>query len=78
MKKVTLILAIAAVMVACQTQENKQENMSNQVIENILTRVSVRQFTGEKISAEQTETLLRCALAAPSAVNQQPWKNLRR
>ena len=53
MKKVTLILAIAAVMVACQTQENKQENMSNQVIENILTRVSVRQFTGEKISAEQ-------------------------
>ncbi len=59
MKKVTFILAIAAVMVACQTQENKQENMSNQVIENILTRVSVRQFTGEKISAEQTETLLR-------------------
>lgn len=74
MKKVTFILAIAAVMVACQTQENKQEDMSNQVIENILTRVSVRQFTGEKISDEQTETLLRCALAAPSAVNQQPWK----
>lgn len=48
--------------------------MQQAVIENIMTRVSVRQFTGEKISDEQVESLLRCALAAPSAMNKQPWE----
>ena len=47
--------------------------MQNPAIENIMTRVSVRQFTGEKISAEQIDTLLRAAMAAPSAINKQPW-----
>ena len=47
--------------------------MTNPAIENIMTRVSVRQFTGEKISAEQLDTLLRAAMAAPSAINKQPW-----
>ena len=43
------------------------------VIENILTRKSVRYFTGDTISQAQVETLLRCAMAAPSAMNKQPW-----
>ncbi len=42
-------------------------------IENIMTRTSVRAFTGEAISQEQIDTLLRCAMAAPSALNKQPW-----
>lgn len=42
-------------------------------IDNILTRVSVRQFTGEPISQQQIDTLLQCAMAAPSAINKQPW-----
>lgn len=47
--------------------------MKNEAIENLMTRVSVREFTGEKISAEQIDTLLRAAIAAPSALNKQPW-----
>ena len=47
--------------------------MKNDVFDNIMTRVSVREFTGEKISAEQIDTLLRAAMAAPSAINKQPW-----
>ena len=43
------------------------------VIENILTRKSVRYFTGDTIPQAQIETLLRCAMAAPSAMNRQPW-----
>ena len=38
-----------------------------------MTRVSVREFTGEKISEAQIDTLLRAAMAAPSAINKQPW-----
>ena len=43
------------------------------VLETIQTRVSIRHFTGEAVSGEQTEQLLRAAMAAPSAVNKQPW-----
>ena len=47
--------------------------MKNEVFDNIMTRVSVREFTGEKISDAQIDTLLRAAMAAPSAINKQPW-----
>lgn len=71
MKKL-LTLALAAVLfAACAKQETN--SMENQAIDNIMTRVSVREFTGEKISAEQIDTLLRAAMAAPSAINKQPW-----
>lgn len=40
----------------------------------IMTRRSVRQFTDEPVTAEQLDTLLRAAMAAPSAGNQQPWR----
>jgi len=36
-------------------------------------RRSIRQFKPEPVSDEQVETLLRAAMAAPSAGNQQPW-----
>ena len=70
MKKL-LTLAFAAILFAgCAKQET---SMKNEAIDNIFTRVSVREFTGEKISAEQIDTLLRAAMAAPSAINKQPW-----
>lgn len=75
MKK-TLFLALAGiVLMGCGNQCKKEcKTMKQQaVIENIQTRVSVRQFTGEKISEEQITTLLQCAMAAPSAINKQPW-----
>ncbi|MBQ1874919.1 MAG: nitroreductase family protein, partial [Paludibacteraceae bacterium] len=32
------------------------------------------EFTGEKLTDEQIEQLLRAAMAAPSALNKQPWQ----
>lgn len=70
MKKL-FTFALAALMLAgCAKQAT---NMENQAIKNIMTRVSVREFTGEKISDAQIDTLLRAAMAAPSAINKQPW-----
>ena len=43
-------------------------------IEAIMTRRSIRQFTGEPVSDEHIEALMRAAMAAPSAGNQQPWR----
>ncbi|WP_461208944.1 nitroreductase family protein [Desulfocurvus sp. DL9XJH121] len=43
-------------------------------LEAIHTRRSIRKFTGGPVSGEQMETLLRAAMAAPSAGNAQPWQ----
>lgn len=40
----------------------------------IFKRTSVRKYTEQKIDPEKTELLLRAAMAAPSACNQQPWE----
>ena len=70
MKKIIFIALAAISFAACC---NSNEKMENQAINNIMTRVSVREFTGEKISEAQLDTLLRAAMAAPSAINKQPW-----
>lgn len=48
--------------------------MQNKVIENILTRTSVRSFTSEPVSEADVQTMLRAAMAAPSAKNRQSWE----
>jgi nitroreductase len=40
----------------------------------IYTRVSVRKFEDRPVEPEKIEQLLRAAMAAPSAGNQQPWE----
>ncbi|HOT97654.1 MAG TPA: nitroreductase family protein [bacterium] len=42
-------------------------------LEMLFNRKSVRHFTGAAVSREALETLLRAGMAAPSAVNKQPW-----
>ena len=70
MKKLILFCTAAILMAGCAKQP---QVMENQAITNIMTRVSVREFTGEKISEAQIDTLLRAAMSAPSAINKQPW-----
>ena len=52
--------------------------MNQQTIPDTLTvirnRKSVRNYTGESVTQDQLETLLKAAMAAPSAVNCQPWE----
>lgn len=40
----------------------------------IFHRMSIRQYTEQPVTDEQIELLLRAAMAAPSACNQQPWE----
>lgn len=41
---------------------------------SIFHRVSIRKYQEKKIEQEKVEQLLRAAMAAPSACNQQPWE----
>lgn len=44
-----------------------------EAIEALLTRRAVREFTSQPVTDEQIETILKAAMHAPSACNQQPW-----
>lgn len=49
------------------------ESEENGMLNAIMNRKSVRQYTDQPVSREQLETLVKAAMAAPSAVNKQPW-----
>jgi nitroreductase len=57
---------------------NYEVTMNQQTISDTLTvihnRKSVRNYTGESVTPDQLEILLKAAMAAPSAVNCQPWE----
>ena len=40
----------------------------------IFHRISVRKFEEREVEPEKIERILRAAMAAPSARNQQPWE----
>ena len=46
---------------------------NNAAIENILSRTSVRSFKDKPLEISTIDTLLRAGMAAPSAMNKQPW-----
>lgn len=71
------VMAIALVHVGCNrlfSNSNEADAPANAVIDNIMTRTSVRSYSDRQVSQEQIETLLRAAMAAPTAGNKQPWR----
>jgi len=42
----------------------------------VFTRRSIRKFNSQKVSDENIETILKAAMSAPSAHNEQPWEFL--
>jgi nitroreductase len=47
--------------------------MSEDMLDLIRKRRTIRQFTDEEVTEEQVETLLEMAMCAPSRLNCQPW-----
>ena len=45
----------------------------NSAIESMLSRRSVRQFSGAPVGQEDIELMLRAGMAAPTGMNLQPW-----
>ena len=43
-------------------------------MKSIYTRVSIRKYQDRPVEKEKTEAILRAAMQAPSAGNQQPWE----
>ena len=78
----TLLLAVALVLLSMkitildnkEVVESTPQDKEAIIIENIMTRSSVRSYTTQKVEDDKIETLLRAGLAAPTAGNRQPWE----
>ena len=69
-------LSVALIIAVVLLVMNKRQSgsIADVVITNIMTRTSIRSYTAEPITDSQIETLLKAGMAAPSALNKQPWK----
>ncbi len=73
-----LLLAVSLLILIIKmnnkpTVNNEQTVEENQTLKIIHQRKSVRHYTEQKVSKEQLETLVKAGMAAPTAMNKQPW-----
>jgi NADPH-flavin oxidoreductase len=54
-------------------EKAQKQETSEVVLNNILERTSVRSYLDKSIEEDKIEKLLRAGMAAPTAVNKQPW-----
>ncbi|MBU1107955.1 MAG: nitroreductase family protein [Candidatus Riflebacteria bacterium] len=66
--------ALASAQPSVQTAQPQAVASVNPVLQNIHQRKSVRNFTSQEVSEEQLVELVRAGMAAPTAVNRQPWQ----
>ena len=59
---------------ACCNKQETAADPAEVVMQNILSRKSVRSNIGDTIPAAIMENILRAAMAAPSGMNIQPWQ----
>ena len=66
MKNINLLLAGLCLIMAAACNQPKNENMSNEAIENMMARRSIRAYKATRI--------MECAINAPSGQNRQSWE----
>ena len=67
-----LCLTLAA---ACaQQQNNDRTDEGNAVIENIMSRRSIRAYKPCTVARDTMQTILECGINAPSGMNRQSWE----
>ena len=77
MKKI-LFCVLAALVVGCvnideTTNVTVEKAKDKIVMENIMTRRSIRDYKEEPVCREQMAKILESGIYAPSAINMQPW-----
>ena len=72
MKQIVIIAALvaAAFLSGCKPQATSEPS----ALDVIMSRTSIRSFTGDPVSKDQLETILKAGMAAPTAMNMQPWR----
>ncbi len=76
MKRIrVLVVVMALVVIAAMAPEcmAQKDGAVPDAITVIHSRKSVRNFTGQSVEREKLDKILRAGMAAPTAVNRQPW-----
>lgn len=63
------LLAVFAIMLTAGYGQSE----NNATLEIIMSRTSVRKYVDKPVEKEKIEAMLRAGMAAPTAVNKQPW-----
>ena len=66
-------ICMAALTLSATTACVASNGDDNEMLNCIMTRTSIRQYQDRPVEQEKVEQLLRAAMAAPTAVNKQPW-----
>ncbi len=77
MKAINLILASVCASAALSCTQPVKETASdekNAVVENIMTRRSIRKYKEGPVARETMQTILECGINAPNAINKQAWE----
>ena len=76
MKALHIILAGLCLTsaVACSQQKTSETNDGNAVIENIMSRRSIRAYKPCTVARDTMQTILECGINAPSGMNRQSWE----
>lgn len=75
---INAVLAIALVSLSYKlagtgNDKGKEQDCSEVVYNNILKRTSIRSYENKTVEKEKIEKLPRAGMAAPTAMNKQPW-----
>lgn len=68
-----LLAILIMTSLSCKGQTQK-ESKSTPAIEVIHKRSSIRSYLDKEVTKEQLETIVRAGMAAPTAMNRQPWQ----
>ncbi|GLB50431.1 nitroreductase [Neptunitalea lumnitzerae] len=78
MKKLFILLISAIIISACSEKPVEKVTYNGTqkeaILNNILTRRSIRKYTDQQVSKELLDTIMKSAIFAPSALNKQPWE----
>lgn len=70
------LLAALVWLVVLTNSKTEVTNNEQAVIENILSRKSVRIYTDRKVPREKLDTLVRLGMSAPTGMDVRPWQFL--
>jgi nitroreductase len=73
MKVHKVLLVISLIVIIFMSAKINQFSQSNDTLKMIYQRKSVRNYTEEPVSKKDLLTLVKAGMAAPTAMNKQPW-----
>jgi nitroreductase len=74
MRTIDTMLVGLCLIIAAACSQPKENEMKNEVIENIMSRRSIRSYKAETVDRETLMKIMECGVNAPNGQNKQSWE----